>query len=126
MECVAPLLATKALTWVAAQNIYTDFLGYLVPESFEPNCRIRHSPPPQERRAFPTSCNMGLLPPCRILRCRQESTRDLPKLDWIRNIIDHECGECLGNIQRDVVTISNRCVNIQALCLQFVVKDISV
>src|SRR5664279_5888739 len=106
LECFAPLLVAKAISWVSAQNIYTVCFSYLVPESFEPNRRVRLPLPPQERRAFSASGNMGMLSSCRFPRCHKESTRDLPKSHRIRKIIDHECGQCVGSIQRNISPLS--------------------
>ncbi len=53
----------------------------------------------------------------------------VPRLDestWVRHAIDHERGESLSNIQRKVCSLSMGGIDIQALCLQSLVKDISV
>jgi hypothetical protein len=93
---------------------------------FEPDRSIRFTFHPQEGRTFPTSRNPGMLSLPRFGGCPNKTARNPEKTIRIGHIINHESGESIGNIQRDVSTVSNRCINIQALYLQSVVETISV
>src|SRR5271166_217168 len=118
--------AAKAPSWVTTQNIHILRFCYLVPESFKPNRCIRVSLLPQERCAFSASRNARMPSPCRSPRCHNESTRDLPKLNWVRRIIDHECGERVAGIQRDISPLVNGGGKVQSVCHQAVKKSVPV
>src|ERR1017187_959284 len=67
---VAFLFALKVVQHIATQNINFASLGYLVPEVFQLNRRIRLPLRPQRRCTFATGSNSGVLPLRRFSRCR--------------------------------------------------------
>ena len=66
-----------------------------------------------------------LLFPC-LGGCPNEATHNVKKTIRVRHIIDHESRECVSGIHRDVPPFFDRCLNTQALCLQFLDKTIPV
>src|SRR6266481_4575473 len=68
---VAFLFALKVIQYVPAPNIYVAGSGDLVPELFQPNCRVRLPLRPQGRRTFATGHDSGM-PPLHGFLCRYE------------------------------------------------------
>jgi hypothetical protein len=58
----------------------------------------------------------------RFGRFHNEITRNFGKWNRVRQAIDHERRERVGNIQRDTVFLSNSGSNIYATCLQSLKK----
>src|SRR5438093_12503540 len=115
---LAALLAMKAIQLVPAQNIHIVCFGYLVPELFEPNRSFRITLCPQERRTFSAGCNPGVLCLRSLGRCQYQISHDFQESNRIKQVVDHERRECLGNIQRDVSPLFNSGSNVHAACLQ--------
>src|SRR6185295_10130728 len=98
-------------------------LGYLIPKVFEPNRRLCMTLRPQKRRTFSADCNAGKLS---LLGCTQnEIDGGSGKPNRIELVVNHECRDRVGSIQRDVPTLLNRGTNIQSVSLQSRKKPVS-
>ena len=117
-KCLTPLLAAKGLAGVAAKNVDTIRAGNVVPKCFQSHRSVRVARLPQQRRAFSAGSNAGMFSPCRFRRSRNHGTRSLAESHRIGKTIDHEGGQRLDNVQRDISALVDRSGNVQALALQ--------
>ena len=119
LEDVAVWLGLKAAQWVSAQNIHVVCFDYFVPEMLDSNRRLCIALRPKQRYTFSADDNAGTFSLCSLCRCQKEY-----RSTTFRNrtgsgmIVDHECRERFGSVQRDVSPLLNRGTNIQAMSLQ--------
>jgi len=98
MENLLAFRAAKAAQRIPADDIHPKGFANFVPELFKPNRGFRITFRPQERRTFATSHNARILSRCSFGGRLNEITHNLKKSSLVRHVIDHECGERLGNI----------------------------
>src|SRR6266576_2783739 len=126
LEDLAADPALKATQCIAAEDIYIVGLGYPVPKVFEPNRRLCITLRPQKRRALSADGNAGMLSFRSLGSTQNEIASDFGKPNRVGLVVNHECRERVGSIQRDVPALLNRGTNIQAVSLQSRKKPVSV
>src|SRR3974390_1643564 len=90
----------------------------MVAQFFQLNRRLCVPRCPQEMHALSEKRDARMLPRRSLSRCHNEITQKFQKSNWIRQVVDHECRERFGGIQRDISALLNSRSDIQAVGLQ--------